>query len=61
VIVIIWVKEVQRFHNQQLLPFLEEVHHIRDTLEIFSCCHGYREFNTLADSISKKGIPKAYG
>jgi len=59
--VINWSQKIQHCHNILILPILEEIYNILDTFDSFVLRHVYRNQNSVADTLSKEGIPLPFG
>ena len=53
-LVINWMNNVQRCHNLQLLPILEEVTQLKSIFNLIYFRHIYRERNVVVDRCSKE-------
>jgi ribonuclease HI len=60
-LVINWVNRVQICHISRLVPILEEVMRIITAFDSISFSHIYREWNKLADRLSKEASQLDYG
>lgn len=54
-IILEWEKGTQNCNILRLRPLLDEVIHLKSLFELISFVHVYRERNTVADRLSKKG------
>ena len=53
-LIINWLNNAQRCHNILLTPILEEVAHLKNTFNLITFRHIYRERNMEADRCSKE-------
>ena len=60
-VIINWVNKVQRCINLALSSLFEEVNRLWTNFDHISWRHVYRERNTTADRISKKGLKMEHG
>jgi ribonuclease HI len=60
-VIINWIRKIQKCHNIRLQPLLAEVFIILDTYTNFSIRHVYRERNEDVDKLSKEGLLLVHG
>jgi len=54
-VVLNWIRKSEVCHNIRLVPLLDEVLTILNSYSQFSVCYIYREYNKMADKLSKEG------
>ena len=60
-IIINWVNKVQHFQILDLLTLYEEVLRLWTSFDHITCHHVYKEWNAIADRLSKDGIGMDFG
>ena len=60
-IIINWVNKVQQCRTFALNTLFEEVNRLWTSFDHISCHHVYREWNTVADRLSKAGVVMDFG
>ena len=56
-----WINKVQKCQNVFLLVLIEEIMQHLEGFDTNTCLHVYRERNTEADQLSKKGLNTLHG
>ena len=60
-IIINWVNKVQHCRTLSLFTLYEKVTRLWTSFDHISCYHVYREWNAVADRLSKEGVGMAFG